>query len=1215
MADAVAFAAASTTALALHELHASTTSAARRSELQALLHRERAAAAADASLRGVWRRVLASSRDELLLWFALSTCEAYLRADAAVPLVPLAERAELKASLTEMLLGAASAELPRSAHRKGVLVLAQLARAAWPVEEPSLMQDILTLLQHPGAHRELGGELLCAVAEEFAAADARHKQAMRQAAFVALLPVAYSALAQAIDAEAAHAAVAPSSSALIACIEAARALVGFGRLRDSADRAPRTFTPDEAAALPALLLAACAHLSPTPVPPAGTPPTATPPSAGTTPPANGRPAGGRPAAAASLNALGLVGEICEMQDSHTASLVALIVEPVVRFVQRLADESERCDAPPPPSPPATPPAPPTATCAFGLDADSLDELECSLAYVLDALCGSWLLRVAPASAPLLLDALWRHSCRAPAPQLQRFVETCNVLLEAASDAQIANGTGAALTDGLLRIAPEVLSRLMLSSASSLTGGRFLRAVRDGFAGEASELWAEDVEEGRWGGPGLSRDDTEMLHAMWATDGVGGGAAGEAGVDTEGEPLEEDEGFSALLGALRRLLSMLAGGVGSGARPVEVVNFLAEALAQLLPALVAPTQQGAALLPLFDIATAAGSLCYVLPVAAAAVSAPLTELPLSSIVQMLLGSVGGQPPPSTRHHYSCRAELALLETLHQVTLTLLAASTAAVDAAVGGALASCVSALLSRAVALLPEGAGGGVTCRSASSLLLRVATQRWPVVVHDAGGLRNLASLAGEAGSLSAHAAAAGVRASCWPHLFAAVVAALLVPPKGARPAEYASNHLTPPQHAALHALIDTMVAPLRPAPPAGDLTLRVGAPASCLCAVVSTARDAPVEARAALDGALRAAALDAALQAQLSALPLATPPPLGAICSLLRLLRALTRSVGAAAVWGSEAAASWAMNAALQSIRLAADSHRCASATATEREGVIEAGLALVVSAASERRASSGGGAALVSQILEVCGPEQLGGLLLMPASGGSHASTLLLSPPLREQLISLAGALISTHWKTVGPHEPALATLLQLLAAGLMQPSDRPTFRRTLLAVVDVHERWAGGGKVCAARAALERGAAGVAAVVTGAAGGGTSALPSSALREQAMQLRCLVLAARLDPANAPIHEEAAQCLFASLKAEAIITQSMQYSSPAVGPGAAAVAVRCLQIETWLSTEVSGQLVSQLESSDLAEDGSFKVALAQLASDLATLRAEAQRSVAGFV
>ena len=117
-ADAVVFAAASTTALMLHELHMPTTTTTRRMELQALLHRERAAAAADAASRGVWRRVLGSSGDELLLWFALSTCEAYLRADAAID-VPAAERAELKACLTEMLLGASAAALPRSARGKG----------------------------------------------------------------------------------------------------------------------------------------------------------------------------------------------------------------------------------------------------------------------------------------------------------------------------------------------------------------------------------------------------------------------------------------------------------------------------------------------------------------------------------------------------------------------------------------------------------------------------------------------------------------------------------------------------------------------------------------------------------------------------------------------------------------------------------------------------------------------------------------------------------------------------------------------------------------------------------------------------------------------------------------------------------------------------------------------------------------------------------------
>ena len=82
--DAVAFAAASATALALHELHAPTTTQARRVDLQALLHRERATAAADAALRGIWRKVLSSSKDELLLWFALSTCEMYLKVDATV---------------------------------------------------------------------------------------------------------------------------------------------------------------------------------------------------------------------------------------------------------------------------------------------------------------------------------------------------------------------------------------------------------------------------------------------------------------------------------------------------------------------------------------------------------------------------------------------------------------------------------------------------------------------------------------------------------------------------------------------------------------------------------------------------------------------------------------------------------------------------------------------------------------------------------------------------------------------------------------------------------------------------------------------------------------------------------------------------------------------------------------------------------------------------
>ena len=355
--------------------------------------------------------------------------------------------------------------------------------------------------------------------------------------------------------------------------------------------------------------------------------------------------------------------------------------------------------------------------------------------------------------------------------------------------------------------------------------------------------------------------------------------------------------------------------------------------------------------------------------------------------------------------------------------------------------------------LLPESAGGGVTSRSASSLLLRVAVNRWPVSVHEGGGLRQLAALAGEGGDLSAHAIAGGVRMTCWPTLFASVVGSLIVPPKGARPADYTTGHLGERQRTALHGLIESMASPLRTVQQATaggttHLNLQIGAPASCLCAVVTATRDAPAEARTAFDGALRSVHLDEALQSQLSSLPLLRPPPLGAICSLLRLLRALTRSVGAGTAWGSEAAAQWALSAALHSIRLAADVQVTGGSSRTEREGVLEAGLELVVSAASERRSSSNSsnGAVLVSQILEVCGPELLGALLLQPVGGGDSSGSIL-SPPLREQLLSLAHALLTNWWKVIGTHEPHLTVVIQMLAAGLMQPADRPAFETYLL------------------------------------------------------------------------------------------------------------------------------------------------------------------------
>ena len=144
---------------AMHELHAPSTAEPRRRELQAVLHRERERAASTPELRAVWRGVIggggSSTQDELLLWFALSCISSSL-ADAGGPSIAADERLHLKASLQALLLGPAAASVPVSSRSKGELLLAQLARVAWPAEEPTLLHEMLALLRHPGPTRSLG---------------------------------------------------------------------------------------------------------------------------------------------------------------------------------------------------------------------------------------------------------------------------------------------------------------------------------------------------------------------------------------------------------------------------------------------------------------------------------------------------------------------------------------------------------------------------------------------------------------------------------------------------------------------------------------------------------------------------------------------------------------------------------------------------------------------------------------------------------------------------------------------------------------------------------------------------------------------------------------------------------------------------------------------------------------------------------------------------
>ena len=79
-----------------------------------MLHRERELLLADASERSLWRNVIGGSQDELLLWFALSSYEAFLQ-DAPTEPISSAERTELKAALQALLLGPSASTLPSSA--------------------------------------------------------------------------------------------------------------------------------------------------------------------------------------------------------------------------------------------------------------------------------------------------------------------------------------------------------------------------------------------------------------------------------------------------------------------------------------------------------------------------------------------------------------------------------------------------------------------------------------------------------------------------------------------------------------------------------------------------------------------------------------------------------------------------------------------------------------------------------------------------------------------------------------------------------------------------------------------------------------------------------------------------------------------------------------------------------------------------------------------
>ena len=204
---------------------------------------------AERSRRGAWlsHRALLAERDETLLFFFLSLCEAALAEHW--PLPP-PERQQLKEDLHVLLL--ASPPPPPSAVGKAVQILASLGRLEWPAEDGAFLSRTLQLLERAGPSRSVGARLLAAVGEEFDPAAHRALSARKselQAALGAELAAVWRALSLALQAEEAITFTAAADDAPLLCLRACRALLawaplgGDARRRRRARRAPRCREP------------------------------------------------------------------------------------------------------------------------------------------------------------------------------------------------------------------------------------------------------------------------------------------------------------------------------------------------------------------------------------------------------------------------------------------------------------------------------------------------------------------------------------------------------------------------------------------------------------------------------------------------------------------------------------------------------------------------------------------------------------------------------------------------------------------------------------------------------------------------------------------------------------------------------------------------------------------------------------------------------------
>ena len=1020
---------------------------------------------AERSRRGAWlsHRALLAERDETLLFFFLSLCEAALAEHW--PLPP-PERQQLKEDLHVLLL--ASPPPPPSAVGKAVQILASLGRLEWPAEDGAFLSRTLQLLERAGPSRSVGARLLAAVGEEFDPAAHRALSARKselQAALGAELAAVWRALSLALQAEEAITFTAAADDAPLLCLRACRALLAWAPL-GGAD----VIGGDAAAAeLGALLDAASRWLHPR--------------------------AGGAACACAALDVVAelMAPKVAEARQSPlVAPLVARLLAPLGTLLQTLQADAAAGAA-----------DGGGAGGAGGAAVPGDDAYAEKLVYVLQLLGGRWLLRLAPSDAPSLLRALCEYGAARPLGLWVRCVGAAHELLDAAfpaDDAALPAGVGHwgdALADVLLDVGHATAARLQLTRTPELAVALGVEpADADGAA--------------LWGGGGAEAASDDGDGDARAADG----AAAAGGVDGD------DDGFGAFAAPCAEFFGRLA-----VVRPNATLLLLADALAPLLPAALGSdahrTDPATELTPAhaaaaFDAGTLATLLTAVAPAAlassggaavqlAALLVATLRGSPLCTAetlaaAQRAPGEAGGaggalRPPLWRCLEATLRLLLVLCEWLsaqpevegasgEAAAAAASATAAASSTAADGAALLESALGVLLPALLLLTYAAEAPGAAAVASSLLVRASSRRWPRCVHDGAGLTSLRQHAATAAAGTTtvgrdggfhpyepgkgHAPAGGARRRA---ALAAAACALLLPPRATEMRAYADALGWRRDHA--RALLAQVMRPLvtfgaDPAAvvPAGheyrnDLAYLCPrlmlAPAEVIesCRAVAAILDAFSEEHRAVKAELSEAAAAPALAA-VEALLGATArlaagsatesggsmmeDALPVIGALLELLRAVVGSVGGVLGGAFVAGCLRATLGALETV-LGALPPRPPQ---REIDGFLRAALSLLRLAADPPVARPSDRSELLALLVGLVGPAALGALLSRDGGGPPP-----LSPPRRAQLFGVVAAALKAHWQEVRHAELLGRPLLELLGAALAAADDGDGYRVALRAL----------------------------------------------------------------------------------------------------------------------------------------------------------------------